>query len=335
MKKFVTLLLVGLLAASMFTGCSKSSSTGNTGSTENTVTEAPAVEDTSSDTSSDVSTEVAEVTVTHSKGTTTIPAGATKAVVFDMSILDNIQSLGIECEVAAPVSSIPTYLDSFADATNAGGIKEPDIEAIYNFEPDVIFISGRQSDYYDQLSEIAPTIYVDLEAATYVDDAKRNATYVAEIFGAEAALEGHLAELDAALTEIAELTAASDEKALIILTNDGSISAYGSGSRFGFVHDTLGVKEADETIESSTHGQEASYEYIAETNPDILFVIDRTAVVGGSVEANSTLENDLVNSTNAAKNSKIVYLDSEQWYLAGGGLTSVTSMFAQVADAFR
>ena len=65
-------------------------------------------------------------------------------------------------------------------------------------------------------------------------------------------------------------------KVLILLTNDGSVSVYGSSSRFGMIHDILGCKAADENIESSTHGQSVNFEYIADKNPDIILVIDRT-----------------------------------------------------------
>ncbi|GJM75014.1 hypothetical protein HMSSN036_72300 [Paenibacillus macerans] len=57
------------------------------------------------------------------------------------------------------------------------------------------------------------------------------------------------------------------------------MSAYGPGSRFGLIHDVFGVPAVDDTIEASTHGQSISFEYVAEKNPDYLFVVDRDAVV--------------------------------------------------------
>ena len=55
------------------------------------------------------------------------------------------------------------------------------------------------------------------------------------------------------------------------------MSAYGPNSRFGLVHDVLGYKAVDEKIDVSTHGQNITFEYIVEKNPDVLFVIDRDA----------------------------------------------------------
>lgn len=47
----------------------------------------------------------------------------------------------------------------------------------------------------------------------------------------------------------------------------------------------FGFKAADEGIEKSTHGQIITFEYILETNPDILFVIDRDAAVNAEANA--------------------------------------------------
>lgn len=312
------------------TGCGTKSDTTTSVSQKQETTEAAATE-ISPTTSPDA---VGEITITHSKGIAVVKENPKKAVVFDMGALDIIQSLGIEAEFAVPVSSVPEYLSAYADAANAGSIKEPDLEAIFSFEPEVIFISGRQSDYYEELSEIAPTVYLDLNAEKYMDDLTNNVMNIAAIFGKTAEAETKLAEINKKVSEVQGIVSGKDENALILLVNDGNISAYGSGSRFGIVHDLLGVKQADENIEASTHGQSASYEYIAELNPDIIYVVDRTAIVGGSASVTETLNNELVNGTKAAVNNKIISLDPEAWYLAGGGLASFNIMLEDVARAF-
>ncbi len=70
-----------------------------------------------------------------------------------------------------------------------------------------------------------------------------------------------------------------------------------------------------------------SFEYIAEKNPDYLFVIDRDAVVASEgEEAESVIENEPVEGTKAFQNDNIVCLDPGMWYLSGGRLTSVADM---------
>ncbi len=80
---------------------------------------------------------------------------------------------------------------------------------------------------------------------------------------------------------------------------------------------------------------EIGFEYIAEKNPDLIFVVDRTTVVGGSDIASKTLDNDLVNNTTAAKDGKIIYLNPATWYLSGYGLESVPMMLTEVSDALK
>lgn len=275
------------------------------------------------------------LTIQHSRGETTVPINPKKIAVFDFSILDDIDNLGIDVELALPTENIPNYLSKYSDAYDAGGIKEPDLEALFTFEPEIIFISGRQADYYEELSKIAPTIFVDLNAETYIEDVLNNLSYVSAIFEKSSDTKLLTDQINKRVEEVSSKAESIDEKALFIMLNNGNMSTYGKGSRFGIIFDALKVKAADETIEVSTHGQEVSYEYISEINPDILFVINRNSVVGGEETSKDELENDLIKSTNAYKNEKIIYLDSEVWYLAGGGVSSVNQMINEVESALQ
>lgn len=331
MKKLLKLSITLLLASSLF-ACGANTTQSNT-STDATSNE------TTSTVDNNEATET-EMTIIHSKGEATVKLNPKKVVVFDMGTLDTMSALDIDVDVALPVSSVPSYITGYEDATNAGGIKEPDLEAIYTFAPDVIFISGRQADFYDQLNEIAPTVYIDLHADHYMEDFMNNVLTIGTLFEKEDLAFEKYMEIENKIKEAREKITNSDENALVILTNSGKISAYGAGSRFSIIHDVLGYKEADENLyadgeQITTHGKEVSFEYISKINPDILFVVDRDAAVGGENDATSTLNNDLVNSTNAAKNGKIVMLDPEVWYLSGGGLTSVNTMIDEAISPMK
>lgn len=275
-----------------------------------------------------------QIKVIHNKGEFTINKVARKVVVFDMGALDTIDALGAEVDLGVPTSNIPTSLSKYNNAKDMGTLFEPDLEAIFNFEPDVIIIGTRQQDYYEQLTEIAPTMFVDLRPEAFMEDFKQNTQNIASILGLSNKADDHINEIDATIEYLKLKADNSEKKALTLLTNDGNISVYGKGSRFGLIHDVLKIKTADDTIETSTHGQSASFEYIAQVNPDIIFVVDRTVVVGGTVKASDTLNNDLVKSTNAAKENMIVYLDPDAWYLASGGLNTMAVMLSDIQKAF-
>ena len=272
------------------------------------------------------------ITVNHELGEgVKVKKNPEKVVVFDFGMLDTFDELGIEV-AGLPQSNIPSYLSKYEDEkyANLGSLKEPDMEAIHALKPDVIFISGRQAEMYKELSEIAPTVYVGLDTSNYVESFKENMDLVAEIFGKEDEMKVELAEIDEQIDAINEKVSAIDSKALIILGSEGKVSAYGANSRFGLIHDVFGFKAADEKIEVSTHGQNVSFEYIAETNPDILFVVDRDAAVGGDASAKDSIENDLVKKTNAYEEGKIIYLNPDYWYLSGGGLLSMKEMIKEM-----
>lgn len=320
MKKFtVALMMFALMALLVACGAADKDEASETPDTNSDKPETEEVE------------EAEEMTITHDLGETTIEKNPEKIVVFDFGMLDTLDELGIEV-AGVPQKNIPAYLSQYEDEkyTNVGGLKEPDFETIHAMNPDVIFISGRQSDMYKELNEIAPTIFVGIDTQDYMNSFKSRMDWVGELFGKEEEVAAELAEIDESIAAIKEKAEASDAKALIVLGNEGKVSAYGPGSRFGIIHDVFGFKPADEKIEVSTHGQGISFEYILETNPDILFVVDRDKAIGTDASAKDAIENEIVMKTTAYENDKIIYLDPGYWYLSGGGLQSVKEMIKEV-----
>jgi iron complex transport system substrate-binding protein len=280
--------------------------------------------------------ESKEVTITHEYGEVTVEKNPQKVVVFDFGVLDTLDAFGVEV-AGVPQAVVPKSLEKYAGSeyTNVGGLKEPDFEAIHHLEPDVIFISGRQAELYDQFAEIAPTVFIDVDYANYMSSLEKNFELLAEIFEKEDVLASKMEELKVSIDELNKEASASESKALILLANEGKVSAYGPSSRYGFVHDVFGFKAVDENIEVSQHGQSITFEYILEKNPDVIFVIDRSAAVGGEVGAKETIENELVKKTNAYKDGKIIYLDAVNWYIAGNGVQSTQSMVEEVKAALK
>lgn len=296
-------------------------------------------ETTESDTANAETEETEEMTVTHELGETTFNKNPEKVVVFDFGVLDSMDQLEIDAVAGVPQANVPAYLEEeYGNAEkyeNVGTLKEADFEAINAMEPDLIIISGRQADMYEEFSDIAPTIHMAVDTDNYMESFEGNMTTLGEIFGKEDQVVEELAAIDAQIEEVKATVSESDEKALITLANEGKVSAYGAASRFGIIHDVFGVQQADEGIEASTHGQSISFEYILETNPDMMFVVDRNAAVGNEASAADSLENELVQKTNAYKNDKIIYLDPDFWYLSGGGLQSVAQMVTDIQTAFE
>ncbi|MGE7763866.1 siderophore ABC transporter substrate-binding protein [Peribacillus sp. NPDC096540] len=275
-----------------------------------------------------------ELTVKHQLGETKVKTNPEKVVVFDMGTLDTLDKLGVEV-TAVPHDGLPKYLSKYEGTTeNAGGLKEPDFEKINEIAPDLILISGRQSDAYEELSKIAPTVYVGVDTTKYMESFEENVTLLGKIFGKEEEAAKEFASVKENIAALKE-KAPTDKKGLIILASGGKVSAYGPDSRFGIIHDVFGIPAVDDKLEVSTHGQSISFEYIAEKDPDYLFVVDRDAVSGDGAAAKETVENAIVKNTKAYKEGNIIYLDPNYWYLSGGGLESVDSMVKEVSEGIK
>lgn len=254
-----------------------------------------------------------------------------KLVVFDYGFLDTLDALGVEGIVGVAKGNFPENLKKFDgdEYGNAGTLKEPLFEDIAAMEPDVIFISGRQSTFYEELKEIAPVVFVGTQQDDYWNTFLASVNIAAELFGKQDKAQEFLAQYDAKLAEIKEL-AGTFNSSLVSMYNEGKLSGFATNSRFGYIYDIYGFKPVTEDIQASSHGSDFGYEAILEFNPEVLFVIDRTAGVGGESNIEQDFANDIIKKTTAYQNNRIVYLDGALWYLGGGGLTSELAKIEEI-----
>ncbi|WP_042142329.1 siderophore ABC transporter substrate-binding protein [Paucisalibacillus sp. EB02] len=254
-------------------------------------------------------------------------------VVFDYGFLDTLDALGVEGIVGvAKDSTLPEHLEKYAgdEYASIGTLKEPLLEDIAALDPDVIFISGRQAPYYEQLKEITPNVvFVGAVQEDYWNTFLASVDIAAKMFEKEAEAEEYLAKFDAALEEVKNL-AGNYETSLVTMYNEGNLSGFSTNSRFGYVYDVYGFQPVTEDIESSSHGSNFGFEAILELDPEVLFVIDRTAAVGGESNIDKDLENDIIKQTVAYQNDRVVYLDGPLWYLSGGGLQSELAKIEEI-----
>lgn len=278
----------------------------------------------------------ADLTLTAADGTeTTLEAMPQRVVVLEYAALDTIHALGLDgVVVATPKATLPEPLAAFSADTvaDAGTLKEPDFEAIAAADPDLILIGGRSADVAGQLAEIAPVANVATGTGPFVEAAIERAEDVAGLFGMQ---DEAADEIEAIRGKAEELTGlANGQRAMFLMSSGGKLSAYGPGSRYGFLFDELGFVSAAEVDASSGHGQEVSFEFVSQANPEVIFAIDRDSAIGQSGEAAAAvLDNELINATDAAKQGRIVMLDGQSWYLVTGGLTTTAAMLDEVQAA--
>lgn len=278
-----------------------------------------------------------QITISHKSGETLVNVNPKKVVVFDYGILDALDALEVEGIVGVVQEGIPDYLSKYAgeEYSAIGTLKEPDMEKIFELTPDLIIITGRQADYYEELNKIAPTINLAMDNSDYLGSFKNNMNTLAQIFGKEKEVKTKVEEIENSISELNAKITEKNINGLITLANDGAFSVYGQDSRFGIIHKEFGVIPVDETIDGSTHGQKASFEYVVEKNPEYLFVVDRAAIAGGNTSAKELFDNELIAKTDAYKNDNIVYLDPAIWYTSVGGFTSTAKMVEEINAAIK
>lgn len=275
------------------------------------------------------------VTFSSTLGQTKVEAHPKRIIAVDYAALDILDYLNVDV-IGVAKQTLPTYLKKYTEKkyTDIGTLRELNIEKIAAAKPDVIFISSRQKDYYDQLKQIAPTVYLEIKNDRYFEDSAANALKIGELFGKEKAVEEKMNENKMRAEKIQEKVGKSQANdALILMVNEGAISVYGSTSRYGFIYQNLGFVPNDNNIQESTHGQLINYEYLLKQNPNYLIILDRNVAVGNSSGVNDFLANDLVKQLKAVQDEQTIILNAQAWYLVAGGLTATELMIDDIEQA--
>lgn len=327
MKRMTTFVLALAMAVSL-TACGNNNS--GTSSKENTSKEETKKPETVTIKSLNANAEETDLEV---------PYDAQKIAVMDMAALDILDSLGLGDRVVGTSDTSLPYLQDYVTnekIENLGTIKEADMEAVMACEPDVIFIGGRLAGSYDALSEIAPVVYLSTDSEIgLVKSVEKNATTIASMFGKEEKVADLMNGFDA---RIEKLSAFSEGKTAIIgMCTSGGFNVLGNDGRCALIGTEVGFENigVDANIDTSTHGNEASFEFVVEKNPDYIFVMDRDAAIGrdGAQLAQDIMENELIKGTDAYKNGHLVYLEHPAvWYTAEGGVKALDLMLQDLEN---
>lgn len=269
-----------------------------------------------------------------------VPYDTQRIAVMDMAALDILDSLGLGDRVVGSSSTSLEYLQEYVtndEIADLGTIKEADMEAVMSCEPDVIFIGGRLAQSYDALSEIAPVVYLSTDTEIgLVKSVEKNAKTIASMFGLEDDVKDLMDGYDARIEKLKAF--AEGKTAIIGMCTSGGFNVLGNDGRCALIGNEVGFENigVDANVDTSTHGNEASFEFVVEKNPDYIFVLDRDAAIGtdGAQLAKDIMENELIMGTDAYKDGKIVYLEHPAvWYTAEGGVNALGFMLEDLENA--
>lgn len=290
----------------------------------------------------EINTDTAKQTVDSKKITVNTPKGAVTlfqnpkpVAVFDMGAMQDLSALGVSVQGVPQKLLLDNLMAKDAPkATEVGTLFEPNIEALHAMKPQAILIGGRMLTKYENLKSIAPTLVVSRDTKNIYASSKQRLKELGDLFGKTKQAEQLQLNIDDAIARTKQAVQGKGN-GIIIMVNGNKISAFGANSRFGFVHSVFGIPMADNNIQEATHGQPVSFEYLQKTNPDWLFVLDRSSAIGQEgIGADKVLDNQLLHQTNAWKNKHIVYLSPDS-YLAFGGYYQWIKDAETITNAFN
>lgn len=269
-----------------------------------------------------------------------VPVNPNNVAVADYAILDIMDRLDLGDKITglSATGAMPEYLRKYQDnkqLTNIGTVKELDLEKLMALEPEVIFIGGRLAAKYEELSAIAPVVFLSVDySEPLIESVKRNTSTIASIFKTQ----GKAQELIKSFEDrISKLKAHAQGKSAVVgMVNATQFKTLGNTGRCSMIGRDIGFNNLSKDI-VATHGNEASFELLLKLNPEYIFILDRDSAIAtqGAKLAKDVMNNELVHKTDAFKNNKITYLNSAVWYLSEGGLTATDLMLQDLETALK
>ncbi len=270
MKKLLALLLALAMVLSL-TACG-----GSTDSDDSSAEEAAddAIEETAeaeSESSADAENEtIYPIEIESDWGTAVIESEVNAIAVFDIGMLDILDTLGFGDRVVAVTSGLamPDYLSSYSGDSyvDLGGFKDWDQDALAESNPDLILAGFRQTKSVDVVDAIAPVIYF---GTTDADTAEAYMAWLEDRVGAITTLFGGADEAQEYLDQIQEMidaiqayTSENEITFISVTCEDGGLSIGGNNSS-ALLGGVLGLVSAYEEEEDS--GQERGGDTGSET----------------------------------------------------------------------
>lgn len=285
------------------------------------------------------------IDIEDNNGTQAVASPPASVVATDNRTFETLDAWDIELSAGA-VSLMSEDLSYTKDESvlDLGSHREPDLEKIVEAKPDLVINGQRFAQFHEDLAKLAPEATVleldPRDGEDFGSELKRQTTVLGEVFGKQDEAEKIIDDYDASV-ERAKAAYDSSDTAMGLITSAGDIgySAPSNGRTVGPVFDILDLNPALE-IEASSEdhqGDDISVEAIAESDPDLMVVLDRDASFApedrdeGSAPAAEVLEDsEALKDVPAIKDDKIVYFPQDTYL--NEGIQTYTEFFNDFAD---
>lgn len=262
--------------------------------------------------------EVKTISVTDVRGEVEIPEDPERVV--DLSGNSDILSIlgyeviGTANSDAYDYTKFPSYLEDTLEGASILGYSMQDtmdVEAVMNLNPDLIIISTVQEKMYDQLSSIAPTVMIKLEALDWKEDVKELGKVFNKLDIAEKWLDEYGIKAKKVGQEVKE-SYGEDTSYLAFLASGGQFFIF-DGAGFGDVlyNDMKLTKPKGMPEQSDISLPVVTFEGLVSIKSDYIFAI-------ATDEDLKTLESSPIwNNLPQVKENKVIHLDASPYFNQG------------------
>ncbi|AJS59395.1 AraC family transcriptional regulator [Paenibacillus sp. IHBB 10380] len=259
--------------------------------------------------------------IKHAMGEETLTGTPERVVILTNEGTEALLAVGIK-----PIGAVQSWIGDpwydhikadMQDVTVVGDELQPNIELIASLKPDLIIGNKvRQEKVYEQLKQIAPTVF----AEDLAGDWKINFKLYMEAVNKKEEGEKAMADFDKRVADVkAKLGDKANTKVSVARFSASQVRIYQKQTFSGVLLNDLGIarpasQDKDDFIEVM------SKETIPSMDGDVLFYFVTEAA--GKTDASKVVEewmkDPLFKNLNVSKNKKIVQVDEAIWNSAGG-----------------
>ncbi|WP_049577322.1 ABC transporter substrate-binding protein [Nocardiopsis sp. SBT366] len=212
------------------------------------------------------------VTVTDVVGEVTVDTAPERIVSLSPSNTEMLFAIGAGDQVEA-VDDYSNHPDE-APTTDLSGFT-PNVEAISEYDPDLVILADSAVDTADQLGAVDIPVLV-LPGAADLEDVYAQVRLLGEVTGQTEEADTEADRIEGEFNEIVESTCAEigDTQLTFYQELDDTLFSATSGTFVGQIHDAFGlVNIADQADDGESGGYpQLSSEFVVEENPDLIFL---------------------------------------------------------------
>jgi len=251
-----------------------------------------------------------------------------RVVVLEYSFIDALAAVGVSpvgiADDNKPNRIVAPVRNLIGDYQSVGLRGQPNLEAIANLQPDLIIADPRRHQaVYDDLKGIAPTLMLPSLGADY-PSVLHSAGLIGQALGRDEQMQQRLQQHEQRMTQYREqLVALADpnERYLFAIISSRGFTMHSPQAFASGVLARVGVQHALPQDSKQAYIK-ASFEQLAQANPDWLLLGIYGKQEGGDELIKRWQASPLWNFLNAAKKQQVLEVSPQVWSLSRGMVTA-------------